>query len=85
MASFIFVGDPKHRGDGPQSIDVLGHSFSRTKPTAVTNDAIIKKLEGNGHFERVDDVKAAPAEGAHQPKGKHKAEKAAPAEGSEQA
>lgn len=55
MARFLFVGDPKHEGDGPNVIDLFGLSFNRLRPTEVADAAVIKKLDTNSHFARQDE------------------------------
>lgn len=65
MAKFKYVGDHQ-RGD------CLGYQFPRGIGVQITNEAHIKKLSGNPHFE---EVKAEPAEKPSAPKPKKSAEK----------
>ena len=60
MASFRFIGDPRHGGQGPDDIALLGYRFSRLHATAVADARVIAKLAGNPHFIQLDED-AAPA------------------------
>jgi hypothetical protein len=55
MASFRFIGDPRHGGEGADDIMLLGHRFSREHATVVADARVIAKLAGNSHFVRVDE------------------------------
>jgi hypothetical protein len=62
MASFTFVGDPRHRGDGPEQITLLGVAFRKGEPTEV-KDNVARKLRKHTHFrghEGADADKPAP-------------------------
>jgi hypothetical protein len=60
MASFRFIGDPRHGGQGPDNITLLGHRFNRQHATDVSDAGTIAKLAGNSHFIQVV-ADAAPA------------------------
>jgi hypothetical protein len=61
MASFRFIGDPRHGGEGPDDITLHGHRFDRRHATAVADARVIAKLAGNPHFvEVVADAAPAP-------------------------
>jgi hypothetical protein len=51
MAKFRFVGDPRHGGDGPHVIEVMGVAIGRNEFVPVPDD-VAAKLATNNHFER---------------------------------
>jgi hypothetical protein len=60
MASFLFVGDPRHGGDGKGEISFMGYTFNRTKPVHVDESddngkMAVFKLRGNNHFVESED------------------------------
>jgi hypothetical protein len=62
MASFRFIGDPRHGGQGADEIVAFGQAFNRRHATEVTDAHAIAKLRGNPHFvEVVADAMPAPA------------------------
>jgi hypothetical protein len=66
MASFRFIGDPQHDGQGPDDITLLGHRFDRRHATEVSDAGVIAKLAGNSHFIEVD-AAATPVPEGHAP------------------
>lgn len=59
---FRFIGDPRHGGEGPASVDVGGVEIGRVEFVRVPH-AIAAKLAGNNHFESMadSDKPSAPA------------------------
>ena len=47
MAAFRFIGDPRHGGEGPDDITLLGYRFDRLHATEVGDAGVIAKLAGN--------------------------------------
>lgn len=68
---FVFVGDPKHNGDGPSILKHHGLVFQKNgPPVEVLEPKAIEKLKGNSHFKAVSnhvDAKQSRAEGARSP------------------
>lgn len=52
MAHFKFVGD--ENGEGPDLMMAFGCVFRKGESVAVLDKAVIAKLEGNSHFQKVD-------------------------------
>jgi hypothetical protein len=50
-----FIGDPRHDGDGPASIEMWGHTFVKGVWTELTSELAERKARGSDHFE-VSDV-----------------------------
>jgi hypothetical protein len=62
MASFRFTGDPRHGGEGPDDITLLGHRFDRRHATDVSDAGVIAKLAGNPHFVQIEAEAVPPRE-----------------------
>lgn len=54
MAYYSYEGDPLREGEGPQSVTAFGVRFQRGEPIKVDDPTISGKLDGNGHFKKVD-------------------------------
>ena len=54
MTHYVYQGDPLKDGDGPPVITAFGVRFERGQPVQVQDAAIGRKLDANGHFEKVD-------------------------------
>jgi hypothetical protein len=55
MATFAFIGDPRHNGQGPQGegsevMTAFGLSFPQGESVEVEDEATARKLRGNSHF-----------------------------------
>lgn len=50
MPKYKFVGDPRHGGDGPDVISMLGMTFVKDEAVEVGNKDIAAKLAANSHF-----------------------------------
>lgn len=60
MAYYRFLGDPLHGREGPPVVTVFGHRFEMGEPVKIEDSAVCKKLDGNGHFEKIDGRSTAP-------------------------
>ncbi|WP_457797629.1 hypothetical protein [Methylocystis sp. S23] len=52
MPEYRFIGDPRDRKSGPNTLDFRGHVFRRDGWTLVEDAELAAKLDGNSHFER---------------------------------
>jgi hypothetical protein len=50
MPFFKFIGDPAHKGHGPDEVQMFGHIFTRDAWTEVTNETAALKLMAHTHF-----------------------------------
>jgi hypothetical protein len=59
-----FIGDPNNNGEGPKVTTTLGKTFRRDAWTAIEDEKVFLKLEGNSHFltERAANDDASEAE-----------------------
>lgn len=55
-----FIGDPRHDGEGPSVLEAFGLSFTKGQWVNIDgNEAAMRKLPGNNHFEVDKGVVAA--------------------------
>ena len=59
MVVVRFIGDPRHDGDGPASIEMWGLTFVKGAWTEVTSETALKRVLTNDHFETSETAKPA--------------------------
>ena len=59
MAKFKFVGDGKETIKKDHKATAFGYTFIGAKPTEVFEEAAVKKLFNNSHFQEVPEKKKA--------------------------